>query len=135
MDGVAVVAEILRADTTLVAMVPLARIKEDELEQNTPLPAIVLTSISAPDRNVFAEGAKRHVTERVQVTVASASVRERNAIFKRVRIAGSMRLGDYADVTEVSVLLSGVGPSFKLNDPTMYLKTQDFSVSYNELTA
>lgn len=135
MSGVDVIGEILRASAAVTALVPAARVKEDLLSQKTVLPAIAVGSISVVDLNTFSNGETRRVTERIQVTVAAADVRTRKALMLAVRNAASKAVGSYADVTDVSVLLDGAGPSLPLTDPTMFLKTQDFRVSYNEPTA
>ena len=87
MNGVIAVRSLLVADTGVTSLVPVVRIAAGMLPQGTDLPAISLMSVSSVDRNVPAPGAKRRVTERVQVTVLARTYPEVKAIIAAVRQA------------------------------------------------
>jgi hypothetical protein len=131
MSGTLVMGELLRSYGPLTATMPAALILEEELPQGASR-GIVVESISVIDRNTLSDGVTRRVRERTQVTIMEPNVRQRRATWKLVRAAGASRRGDFAGVTEVSALLDGAGPDLRMDNPTMYLKTQDFTVSYNE---
>jgi hypothetical protein len=133
MTGVDVIGELLRGYGGLTAVVPLARIKDGPLPLNSTLPSISVEHISGTDRGVLKRGALNRVTDRVQVTVATANIRDRKLIIRLVRRACSDRQGDFAGVTEVDVQTEGQGPDFMDDVASIFMRTQDFMVSYNEL--
>ena len=90
MNGVIAVRSLLVADARVTALAPVARIVAGMLPQGTDLPAISLMSVSSVDRNVPAPGAKRRVTERVQVTVLA------RALYARYPIKNSVGHSDIA---------------------------------------
>lgn len=135
MNGVSVVGELLNSYSPLTAVVPATRIKAGALPEGTALPAVAVTSISAGDLNMLSTGVKRRVNERVHVTVLAGSYRTRDDVLRLVRMACADKRGNFAGVTEVSVLTDGVGPDFQSDDSNIWMQTQTLSVSFNELTA
>jgi len=135
MSGVAVIGELLNGYSPLTTLVPAERIKAGVLAQNIGLPAVAVTSISGVDRNILAAGDKRRVNERVQVTVLANSYRDKRNILQLVRRACADKHGDFANVTDVSVLTDGTGPDFLSDDAQIWMQSQDFGVSFNEPTA
>ena len=132
MNGVIAVRSVLVADTGVTALVPIARIAAGMLPQGTDLPAISLMSVSSVDRNVPAPGAKRRVTERVQVTVLARTYPEVKAILAAVRNAAADQMPAIDGLTDVTVHTDSAGPDFLDEETGIHMQTQDFRVSFNE---
>ena len=132
MNGVIAVRSLLVADTGVTSLVPVARIAAGMLAQGTDLPAISLMSVSSVDRNVPAPGAKRRVTERVQVTVLARTYPEVKAIIAAVRQAAADRMPAIDGLTDVTVHTDSAGPDFLDEETGIHMQAQDFRVSFNE---
>ena len=132
MNGVIAVRSLLVADTGVTALVPVVRIAAGMLPQGTDLPAISLMSVSSVDRNVPAPGAKRRVTERVQVTVLARTYPEVKAILAAVRNAAADQMPAIDGLTDVTVHTDSAGPDFLDEETGIHMQTQDFRVSFNE---
>lgn len=132
MSGVAIIGELFNASTPLLTAVPTDRIKAGALPQNIALPALAATSVSVVDRNTVKDGTTRRVTERVQVTVLARTYAEMLAVLALVRAACASKRGTFAGKTVVVVLLDGAGPDFMDDAASIWMKTQDFRVSFNE---
>ena len=132
MNGVIAVRSLLVADTGVTALVTVARIAAGMLPQGTDLPAISLMSVSSVDRNVPAPGAKRRVTERVQVTVLARTYPEVKAIIAAVRQAVADQMPTIDGLFDVTVHTDSAGPDFLDEETGIHMQTQDFRVSFNE---
>ena len=132
MNGVIVVRSLLMGEARVTALVPEARIAAGMLPQGTDLPAISLMSVSSVDRNVPAPGAKRRVTERVQVTVLARTYPEVKAIIAAVRNAAADQMPAIDGLTDVTVHTDSAGPDFLDEETGIHMQTQDFRVSFNE---
>ncbi len=132
MNGVVAVRSILVADTGVTGPVPMARIAAGMLPQGTDLPAISLMSVSSVDRNVPAPGAKRRVTERVQVTVLARTYPEAKAIIAAVRQAAADQMPTIDGLFDVTVHTDSAGPDFLDEETGIHMQTHDFRVSFNE---
>ena len=132
MNGVIAVRSLLVADTGVTALVPVARIAAGMLPQGTDLPAISLMSVSSVDRNVPAPGAKRRVTERVQVTVLARTYPEVKAIIAAARQAAADQMPTIDGLFDVTVHTDSAGPDFLDEETGIRMQTQDFRVSFNE---
>ncbi len=132
MNGVIAVRSLLVADTGVTSLVPVARIAAGMLAQGTDLPAISLMSVSSVDRNVPAPGAKRRVTERVQVTVLARTYPEVKAIIAAARQAAADRMPTIDGLFDVTVHTDSAGPDFLDEETGIHMQTQDFRVSFNE---
>jgi hypothetical protein len=132
MNGVIAVRSLLVADTGVTSLVPVARIAAGMLAQGTDLPAISLMSVSSVDRNVPAPGAKRRVTERVQVTVLARTYTEVKAIIAAARQAAADRMPTIDELFDVTVHTDSAGPDFLDEETGIHMQTQDFRVSFNE---
>ena len=132
MNGVIAVRSLLVADTGVTSLVPVARIAAGMLAQGTDLPAISLMSVSSVDRNVPAPGAKRRVTERVQVTVLARTYPEVKAIIAVVRQAVADQMPTIDGLFDVTVHTDSAGPDFLDEETGIHMQTQDFRVSFNE---
>ena len=132
MNGVIAVRSLLVADTGVTSLVPIARIAAGMLAQGTDLPAISLMSVSSVDRNVPAPGAKRRVTERVQVTVLARTYPEVKAIIAAARPAAADQMPTIDGLFDVTVHTDSAGPDFLDEETGIHMQTQDFRVSFNE---
>lgn len=132
MNGVIAVRSLLVADTGVTSLVPVARIAAGMLAQGTDLPAISLMSVSSVDRNVPAPGAKRRVTERVQVTVLARTYPEVKAIIAAARQAAADQMPTIDGLFDVTVHTDSAGPDFLDEETGIHMQTQDFRVSFNE---
>ncbi len=132
MNGVIAVRSLLVADTGVTSLVPVVRIAAGMLPQGTDLPAISLMSVSSIDRNVQAPGAKRRVTERVQVTVLVRTYPEVKAIIAAVRQAAADQMPTIDGLFDVTVHTDSAGPDFLDEETGIHMQTQDFRVSFNE---
>ena len=132
MNGVIAVRSLLVADTGVTSLGPVARIAAGMLAQGTDLPAISLMSVSSIDRNVQAPGAKRRVTERVQVTVLARTYPEVKAILAAVRNAAADQMPTIDGLFDVTVHTDSAGPDFLDEETGIHMQTQDFRVSFNE---
>ena len=132
MNGVIAVRSLLVADTGVTSLVHVARIAAGMLAQGTDLPAISLISVSSVDRNVPAPGAKRRVTERVQVTVLARTYPEVKAIIAAVRRAAADQMPTIDGFFDVTVHTDSAGPDFLDEETGIHMQSQDFRVSFNE---
>lgn len=137
MDGVAAVRSVLVADAGLAILVPPAsgksRIFEGPAQLGTPLPFVMLESISKVDRNIPAPGVTRFVTDRVQVTAVAKNATDRKAILRAVRHAAADNF--YPTVTGISgvtIQTDSAGPDFYDDDYSGWRGSQDFRVRYLE---
>ena len=132
MNGVIAVRSLLVVDTGLTALVPLERVEAGTLPQGTALPAIALMSIGSVDRNIPSPGAKRRVTERVQVTVLARAYPEAKIIIAAVRAVAADQMPAIDGLTEVTVHTDSAGPDFRDEETGIHMQTQDLRVSFNE---
>lgn len=133
MDGVAVIRQLLANNAALTALVPSARIAAGVLPQGTALPAISITLISAVDRNIPAPGATRSVTARVQVTVIASTYPSQRQILAAVKKAAADTMPAVTGISAVVVHSDATGPDFMDEKATLYMGSQDFRISYNEV--
>lgn len=133
MNGVIAVRQLLVGHAALTALVPAARIATGVLPQGTALPAISITSVSSVDRNILQPGARRHVTERVQVTVLASTYPSQKGIQAAVKAAAADQMPTVSGISDVVVHTDGAGPDFMNEEASIYLGTQDFRISFNQL--
>ncbi len=132
MSGVAIVGELLTASAPLTAEVPAAQIKAWKLAQGSALPSIIVTRVSRIKRQFLAAQAVWMMTERVQVTVRTASGQHRETILRLAERACADRYGTIAGFDSTSVLLAGTGPDFMDDAASIFMGSVDFRVSFNE---
>lgn len=132
MNGVIAVRSLLVTDTRVTPLVPEARITAGTLPQGSVLPAISLKSISSVDRNIPAPGAKRRVTERVQVTVLARTYPEAKALIAAVRATTADHMPIIDGLTDVTVHTDSAGPDFIDEETGIHMQSQDLRVSFNE---
>lgn len=132
MDGVAAMVKLLLAASEVTSLVPADRIRAGALPLGTALPAISVMSVSTTDRNGLAKQAKRHVAERIQVTIMGGDYPTAKAIKRQVRRAAAYARPAVAGIENVVVLLEGAGPDFVDDESGIHMQTQDFGVTLTE---
>ena len=133
MSGVAVVRAILAAHQPLTDVVRADRIVSEDLPMDVELPAISILTVSSVDRKVLKGGSTRRVTDRVQVNILANDATERLLLIGLVRQAGADKIGNFDEVTEVSLTTEGQGPDLT-TETGIRMRSQDFLVAYNEAT-
>lgn len=133
MDGVAAIRVALVGNAALLELVPADCISAGALSLDAPLPSLMLTSISSNDRNVLSPGSRRHVRERVQVTILAKNYSQQKAILRAVRRAAADRLNvDVEGIRAVTIHTEQAGPDLMIEDPAIWCQPQDFLVTYLE---
>lgn len=133
MNGLAAIRQLLAGNATLTALVPASRIAAGVLPQGTDLPAISVMLVSSVDRNIPAPGAKRRVTDRVQATVMAANYPAQRQILAAIKKAAADTMPAVTGISDVVVHTDSAGPDFMDEKATIYLGSQDFRVTYNEV--
>ena len=132
MDGVATVRQLLAAHAALTTIVPADRIVAGPLAEGEALPALSLESVSKVDRNIPNPAIRRHVRERVQVTVLAQNYVQQQAVLREVRRAAADDRPEVDGLVGVTVHTAGAGPDFMNEAATIWMGSQDFTVTYNE---
>lgn len=136
-DGVAVLAQLLSTNATLLALVPITRMHSGPLPQGVALPAVSIASVSKVDRNLMSPDTYRHVTERVQVTVHASTYPSQKAVLRAVRKAAADKFPTVSGLVNVTVHTDSAGPDFMINETdfesaSIYIGSQDFKTTYSE---
>lgn len=130
MSGVTIIGALLEAHEPVTAVVSNERIKGGRLPDDTPLPALLVRSVSTVERHMLRRGSLVRTIERVSVTVRAVSYQQQDDILLLVARACAGKGGAIAGFERVSVLTAGTGPD--VNGPgDSYEKTQDFRVSFD----
>lgn len=132
MNGVAAVVQLLGADATLIALVPVTRIAAGVLTQDTTLPAITVASISTVDRNINSPGATRFVSERVEVKGYASSYPAQKVLLAAIKAAVADKTPTVSGISNVTVHTDGAGPDFMNEMANIYIGSLDFRVKYTE---
>jgi hypothetical protein len=132
MNGVITVRSLLVGCAAVTALVPEARIVTGSLSLGTMIPAIAIMSVGSVDRNIPAPGAKRRVTERVQVTVLARSYPEAKTLIAAVRAAVADQMPTIDGLTDINVHTDSTGPDFLDEETGIHMQSQDLRVSFNE---
>lgn len=131
-SGTTIVRQLLANDGPLTALVPAARIMAGVLPQGTALPAVSITCVSKVDRNLPNPGVYRHVRERVQATVLASTFESQEAVIAAVRKAAADKFPSVSGLVNVTVHTDSAGPDFMNEEASIYIGTQDFTVTYSE---
>ena len=134
MSAVKIITALLHAYAPLTALTTVGRIKAGVLPQGIALPAVSVTEVSSTDRNIISQGALRHVTSRMQVTVLAENYTDQKVLISHVRKACADQIGTIAGVSDVTIHTDSKGPDFNDPDAGFYMQSQDFMVSFNEST-
>ena len=132
MSGVLIAGELLMASVPLVAVVPPDQIKAWKLPQGSPLPSIVVTRVSRPDRVMLDGTTLPAVSERIQVTVRASSGEQRETILRLARAACNGKKGAIAGFANVASTLAGTGPDFMDDAASIFMGSFDLRVSFIE---
>lgn len=134
MSAVKIIRALLVADAALIALVPASRITAGIPAQGMALPLIALTEVSRVDRNLVKGATTSRSTSRVQVTVMAATYPAQKTLLDAIRHAARDKVGVLSGLANVAVQLDGTGPD--LGDPETGIcqQSQDFRVSFTELT-
>lgn len=130
VTGSDIIGALMMASPRLLALMPAERIKGGRLG-NVPLPAALVAIVSSVDRQALKQGSTVRRTDRVSVTVRTASHRQRKLLIRLIRNACAGRTGAIAGAEDVAVLTAGIGP--EMDGPAdSFEQAQDFKVSFNE---
>lgn len=134
MSAVKIIRSLLIAYAPLTALTTSDRIVAGVVPQGTALPAVAISEVSSMDRNIPSPGALRYVTSRVQVTALAANYASQKTLLGYVRKACADQVGTIASINSVAVHTDSTGPDFNDPDAGFYMQSQDFIVSFSELT-
>jgi cytochrome oxidase assembly protein ShyY1 len=124
---------VLAANADLVAIVTPENISAGPRPVGMPMPSVMVSRVSANDRNIPSPGSTRHVRERVQVTGLARNYTEQKAILRAVRHAAADRLGiEVPGIANVTIHTESAGPDFMSEDTSIWIGVQDFIVTYTE---
>lgn len=136
MNGVAAIIQLLAADAGIQAIIDVdatpSRITAGVLSRNISLPALAVQEISSIDRNIPNPGTYRHVTDRVQVTGIARTYPALVELMQAVTAACADTFPTVTGLSRVVVHTDGGGPDFMDDQASLFMKTQDFRVSYTE---
>ncbi len=133
MSGVKVVGYLLANNAPLTAEVPAEQILGGDLPLGTPLPAISIKEISSISRKTVAMNtAQKLWSDRVQVTVFARDYPTKNAILKLIRDALPNTRATVNGVDCDSIIDDIVGPDLDDIQKSIYQRSQDFIVKYNQ---
>lgn len=130
MTGAEIIGSLLLNHLPLLAVVPLAGIKADRLDEPTPIPALLVTDISFRQRRTLRRGEQVRVTERIRVTVRAKTADQRRQVMELVWSCCSDWTGNMDGVTGIAVLEDGRGPGL-VGVGNSFEQAQDFLVSYS----
>lgn len=131
MTGADIVGALLRGYPPLVDIVPIERIKGGRLPIDTPLPALLVRTISSNERQRLRRGKSVRTVDRVSVTVRATSWDEQLTIIDLVVDACADRIGSMDGAANYAVLTASRGPD--LDGPgDSYEQAQDFRASFDK---
>jgi hypothetical protein len=136
MSGVKAVNYLLSIHVDVLAIVAAARVISGTAPQGIALPALVVQEVSSVERLTVSMGeAKKHMTERVQVTIHATTYDQQKQLLAAVRKACQNRCADTDGVDVLSVKPGGTGPD-GFDPPTLdYQQTTDFLVEWRRAAA
>lgn len=129
MTGEDIIAQRLLISTAIGALVPESSIKAEQMPDGTPLPWLLIRTISTIERQTLERGARVFLRERISVTVAAKSHRDRKMIMSLLPAACVGFEAARGDATSVSVLTAGAGPNVT-GPGNRFERAQDFRVSF-----
>ena len=129
VDGIEIIGTLLREFSGFTTILPAANIKPGALPDNAPLPALLIRSISTPDRPLLDGTVRAPTFERVSVMVRAGNYREQRAIMRLVKTCCAGKIGEVPDVTRWSVTPAGKGPDLR-GPGNSFECTRDFKVFY-----
>lgn len=132
MTGAEIMGVLLYAHAPLVVVVPTEQIKGGRLPDGTPLPSLLVRTVSLIDRQPLIHPGWFRSTARVSVMVRAASYDEQNAVIRLVRAVPKGAIGHVGEARNVVVLTAGLGPDV-IGPANTFEQTQDFRVAFDAL--
>lgn len=130
MSGNDIIGALLLASADLVAVVQPDSIKAGRLPDDTPLPALLVRTVSVIERHPLKRSGWERTTARISVAVRAANYLQQEQVIGLVRACCAGRTGNIGGGTRVSILTAGLGPD--VNGPgDTFEQTQDFRVSFD----
>lgn len=133
MSGAMIVGTVLRDSPDVVARVRPAAIEVGRLPANTPLPLLLVRTVSEIERQPLKRQGWVRRVERVSVAIRAESYRDQKDILRTVNAVVVGLKGDLFGCRNVSILATGVGPD--VDGPgDSFEQTHDFRVSFDAPT-
>jgi len=130
LEGIDIIGALLLDYSDLADMAEADAIKAGRLPDGTPLPALLLRTVSVIDRQPLKRDSLVRRTDRVSVAVRANSHDERKEIIAAIRRCCAGKTGNIGGGLNVSILTAGRGPD--VNGPgDSFEATQDFKVSFD----
>lgn len=125
-----VVMALLKADATLVALVPVGRMHQGFIPQGSALPALSLRNISDNDRQTIS-GNEATVMEtgRIEVTVAAKDYPTKERLIGAVRKACENKRGVINGITVNNVRNAGLGPDLDNEEASIFGRSIDLMIT------
>jgi len=130
MSAPKVIYNLLSNSTQLTDVVG-NRIYFGAIPERATLPALTYARISEYE-TVSVSMTSIKLRSRVQITIASKSYAQVEAILKLVKGACDKKQGNFNGVQTDSVLADGVGADFRDDDLNIYYSTIDFRITHDE---
>lgn len=136
MSGSSIVGTLLRANSALIAQVPVGRIINGVIPIGTTLPAISITEVSAVETRTVAMTERPLTTSRVQVTVqtkntaTTSGYAQQKQILELVRKALPHTRGTVGSYSVDSILPDSAGPDMQEVDAGFYMQSRDVLVTF-----
>lgn len=140
MNGVAAVLQVLAEHDGVTAIVPAngaspPRLVAGTVSQGAALPWLAVRQVSTVDAPIVEEGAQRHVTDRVQISIAAATYPALKALEKAVKTACAGVRPEVAGINAVSMHVAAGGADGFDPAGQFPMSTRDVLVKYLEATA
>ncbi len=131
MSGASIIADLLRGNPAVTAVVAAANIKAGRLADGAAMPTLLIRTISSVEGLTLVREDFVRNTDRVAVTVRAAAYRDQAEVIKLVKACCAGVTGSVASYENVVIDNAGLGPD--INGPgDTFEQTQDFRVSYDE---
>lgn len=137
MSGSSIVGTLLRANAALIAVVPVARIKNGVIPIGTALPAISIQEVDAVETRTVRMTETPLTRSRVQVTVQTKDVpgvisgyQQQKEVLNLVRKALPHTRGTVGSYSVDSILPDSAGPDMQEVEAGIYMQSRDFLVTF-----
>ena len=130
MSGTAIARYLLANNSGLTATVSADKIKPGLIPINTVLPAISVKQISGREHQLIKRGSNQLVTERIQITVQTATYVQQKAIIALIRAALPGTRGTVNTFTVDSITYESDGPDLEYENPVIFEQSLDYFVKF-----